>query len=56
MTEAERIRRMCGAKRRLSKDQAKAAAHAMNARDPAIKIKAYRCPYCNNWHVGRQRS
>lgn len=47
--------KMCGAKKRLTEQQARNKAQGMMANDPNGVVKAYECPFCHYWHVGRER-
>lgn len=39
----------------LTKSQAKSMAKRIQKRGPAHHVEAYRCRYCDKWHVGNER-
>lgn len=56
MSEAWMRKKKCGAKARLTKEQAEDRAKGIMHNDPGNgTVKAYECPYCHYWHVGRLR-
>lgn len=54
LTDSPQERASCIGKERLTKTQARTAAARMYKRDRS-SINAYRCPYCNYWHVGKRQ-
>lgn len=47
--------RQCGSKRAYTKPEAKKAAKTFAMHRGGEKIRPYRCPHCERWHLGHRR-
>lgn len=53
LTETNPASHACYGKAAMTMAQARKVADRMRSRD--LRVAAYRCPYCHEWHVGNQR-